>query len=247
MRYHFSTRTRQEEFCQAQPDSCQYGDHFDDIESAKSFTQVKNEEEFGKFAKVSSVNGKAHTVRGSIIALNKIKNFHSWGTNDRFQEEINLLKSLVKQESSDSLHTRVLREDSDFRSKNETLNDVRRVILENGTVGYFKPIREEGSPLFTISPVKEISNEIAAYKLSQMLGEGFDELVPETTIRLYDGQVGSIQSECIESETVSVARKVVSDSSHMTHCFVFDHILENQDRHDGNIMIQNPPTKIQND
>lgn len=97
-------------------------------------------------------------------------------------EDKEIVQNIIKSLEASSLHNEVESEDEAFRSGNYSLNDMRKLILSDGTVGYFKPLKEEVSKdailYYNMTSMQEMSNEVAAYKLSQVLGGEFAKLVP---------------------------------------------------------------------
>lgn len=154
------------------------------------------------------------------------------------------LNHMINTESS-PLQGEVTGEDDNFASF--TSNSVHRLNLKDGSVGYFKPLRsgndyisKEAFEIYGMRNTQEVGNEISAYKLSQALGEGFDQLVPETTIREYNGKIGTIQKEMIrvrhdEGDDLDIEEK------HEIYCAVFDYVAGSLDRHGNNYIETFPP------
>lgn len=239
-KFHFSTKTRQAEPCEAEKEPCQYGDHFDNEKDASLFADKQNEKDFGSFSTLAKTpKSHTHSLQASQDALNAYI-----AKEDNVDEDFQkILNNLIKDESSD-LQFDIISEDSNFRIGNETLNDVYRFTLSDGSIGYFKPLREdEVLPMHSIFPVQEVVNEVAAYKLSQALGDGFDNLVPETTVRHFDGRLGSIQRE-VKGDTVKDIEETPTSRDHLANCIVLDYLIGNSDRHSGNYMYINPPPEF---
>lgn len=240
MRYHFSTKTRQAEPCKADKEPCQYGDHFDNQEEAIFFADKQNVKDFGNFATIAKTSKSyTHSVQASHDALSTFVE-----KENNVDENLQLiLRNLIVNESS-SLQLDIISEDDEFRRVNDTLNEVHRFTLSDGSIGYFKPLREdEVLPMYSVSPTQEVINEVAAYKLSQALGEGFDHLVPETTIRHFDGNIGSIQRE-VKGDTAANTEDIDTSREHLVKCVVLDYLIGNMDRHSHNYMHVKPPPEF---
>lgn len=93
-------------------------------------------------------------------------------------------------------------EDSEWKS--EGLSVVRRYRLADGSVGYFKPALENGKieRYYTGHGSTSLSSPIAevnAYRLAQLMGGEYSSLVPETSLEVIDGKLGSLQREVIHT------------------------------------------------
>lgn len=142
---------------------------------------------------------------------------------------------------------KVRKEDKRFRNRNgEYIHDVRRVKLEDGTVGYFKPVQEDAGhwafARYGQSAETVAKNEVAAYHLAQALGEGYEDMVPETVIREYDGKIGTFQKEAKGKTLARLVQdfgkpKVALKEGRWAKGYIFDRIAGTQLRHMGDIVI----------
>lgn len=157
------------------------------------------------------------------------------------QENYDLLMKFAETDTS-SLHQAILGEDVAFNENNFSANSVHKLTLEDGTVGYFKPLRHESDTDFYdsygVRLMQEVANEVSAYKFAQALGGDFARLVPETTVISYNGKFGTIQKEAVAHPEAWMDDP---DDDILAHCAVFDYIAGSQDRHGGNFISVSPP------
>lgn len=133
-------------------------------------------------------------------------------------------------------YTPVQYEDHDFNT--DGISSVHKLVLADGTTGYFKSFTENESlevelTVYDSTTVGATINEANAYRMSQAMGEGYESLVPETVIREYDGHLGSFQKE------VSVPEYEPSPSDRNKHeAAVFDFVIGSKDRHLRNRLVE---------
>lgn len=116
---------------------------------------------------------------------------------------------------------------------------VRRYELEDGTAGYFKPLQansqsESDFRDYGMSSLAATISEINAYRMAQLLGGEYSELVPVTALRRIDGESGTLQLEVREP-----AFRKYSDIKLMgdhRRAALFDFIIGNLDRHTSNYL-----------
>ena len=127
-------------------------------------------------------------------------------------------------------------------SLNGGINVSSVIEYDDGNVGIFKPKHGEtvegrpGRPLRTyIKPGTYFRREIAASDMAELFG--VDDLVPTTTQRTENGDVGSIQ-EFIPGENSSrLTSNKYGKEEDLVRAAVFDYIIGNTDRHSGNFWI----------
>jgi len=128
-------------------------------------------------------------------------------------------------------------------------NDVKRLFLEDGTIGYFKSYEDQNSldaaTEYDHDLLETFNNEVVAYRLAQVLGEGFDNLVPPTVLREYEGQLGSFQLEAEGQVTHSPFERPNAfrefSPTHLRKAALFDYLAGSQDRHGDNYTVVTRP------
>ena len=113
------------------------------------------------------------------------------------------------------------------------INVTEIIELENGKKAVFKPLRGEVAGVGSTIKGPLYLKEVAAYKVSKMLG--FD-YVPPTTVKYIGNDIGSAQ------EFVENAKHLRLGNLHpdiIKDCALFDQVIGNVDRHGGNALQKN--------
>lgn len=138
--------------------------------------------------------------------------------------------------ASNSLSTvAVVDEDKDWYSEGGSV--VRRYELADGSYGYFKPLqansRSEGDFRdYGMSSLAATISEINSYRMAQLLGGEYAELVPLTALRRIDGETGTLQLEVAETMHLPES-ELMADHRRAA---LFDFIIGNLDRHGSNFL-----------
>jgi hypothetical protein len=116
-------------------------------------------------------------------------------------------------------------------------NETKKIVLEDGTAGVWKPHRGETYD----GERKQYLNEVAASQIADLLG--MSDLVPTTIKREVEGDgVGSFQKFAPNAENafVMIGEVDVFDGDEdLARAGALDYLLGNQDRHANNWMVQN--------
>lgn len=158
------------------------------------------------------------------------------------EEDVEVAMRLASEPVSDIAATRVKKRDLSWHGDSST--SVQRYELMDGTIGYFKGFKEnsrlnefEFRALGT-STLGAAINEANAYRMAQLFGSGYDQLVPETAIREIDGEIGSFQREVPTEPALS---RNFHRSAELREDFrsaaIFDFVIGNLDRHDDNYLL----------
>lgn len=170
-------------------------------------------------------------------------------------EERARLANILASQQPDLAYMPVVKEDNVFADDNESANEVHRVTLSDGTVGYFKPY--EHAPYHSLDTCSDYGhtmlgtslNEVAAYKLTQALGKDYEGLVPETVIREYNGQIGTLQCEAKGTTGEYNLLRLRNegdrvDKAAFRRAALFDMVAGSQDRHAWNYLVDDSQTKL---
>ena len=117
-------------------------------------------------------------------------------------------------------------------------NSSFKVTFEDGSHGVWKP--RDGEDTFLREGIPggtQYKREAAAYAVAQVVG--ISDLMPPTTVREVDGKIGSMQQFV---EGGRVAHRVFGPGKYdgetdLKRAAVFDYLVGNTDRHDGNYML----------
>lgn len=115
-------------------------------------------------------------------------------------------------------------------------NTTRRVELDNGMVGYFKPFGTENKGLergFGQDSAQQSVHEAAAWRLARGLGPPWSEIVPPVVIRDLAGETGSLALE----RPGRTGRHDVQTTAEWREAAFFDCLLGQQDRHAHNYLV----------
>ncbi len=123
------------------------------------------------------------------------------------------------------------------------IHQVKLLTLSNGRKGVFKPSSGEDPHLRrAVPPGTYYRRSSAASSVADILG--MHDLVPPTTIKNHNGEIGSIQ-QFVEGETALRHRGSEYDGpTDAARSALFDYIVGNSDRHRGNWMLT-PQGKLQ--
>ena len=121
-------------------------------------------------------------------------------------------------------------------------SSVRRLKLSDGSHAYFKSVasnseRDEYTFAdYGTSSLMAAVNEVNTYRLAQAMGAGYDELVPETSFTVYEGEMGTIQRESVEYDDSVDPKLTASLKRDYRKAVLFDFVIGNMDRHENNFL-----------
>lgn len=116
------------------------------------------------------------------------------------------------------------------------VNTTRRIELDNGAVGYFKPFGGEDKRAekgYGQDSAQQSLHEAAAWRLASQLGPPWSEIVPPVVIREVNGEVGSFALER-PGKTMNYAPWSTGE---WREAALFDCLIGQQDRHPGNYLV----------
>lgn len=154
--------------------------------------------------------------------------------------ERSIAQNLALECFSELSHQPIRKLDEHFFSDSST--QVLRYELEDGSVGYFKSFTDNSFDEYSFRDYGTTSlnasiNEVNAYRMAQLLGDGFSDLVPETVIREIDGSLGTLQREVIsEGKPPSSFHRNPQLREDYRKAAIFDFIIGNLDRHSDNFI-----------
>lgn len=129
--------------------------------------------------------------------------------------------------------------------ENAGVNTTRRITLEDGTVGYFKPFDglDQGvASGFGHAEATQPIHEVAAWRLAHGLGEPWADLVPPCVIREVGGDLGSFAQH--RDGRPSQGSVVRHELPGWREAAFFDALIGQQDRHGANMLHDPEEEKI---
>ncbi len=122
-----------------------------------------------------------------------------------------------------------------------------RVTLDSGVQGIFKPTvlppdvprRAHFTSSHEFDPELGVLNELGTRQLAYRLGDPWRSLVPATVLRAVRGQLGSVQ--LWRAGQTGFPGAGVPRPRGWAEAAFFDELAGNPDRHDANVLIDNPP------
>lgn len=115
-------------------------------------------------------------------------------------------------------------------------NETRKVVLDNGIVGYHKPFAHLDNGLasaFGHDDAQQPVNEVAAWRLAERMGPPWSEIVPPCVLRSVNGELGSFAVERPGRGMEATPWNVPEWKS----AAFFDALVGQQDRHPGNYLV----------
>jgi len=151
------------------------------------------------------------------------------------RSEQDIILNLAAVASSSLSTVAVKGEDKDWYSEGGSV--VRRYELEDGTAGYFKPLQansrsESDFRDYGMSSLAATISEINSYRMAQLLGGEYAELVPLTALRRIGGETGTLQLEVAETMHLPES-ELMADHRRAA---LFDFVIGNLDRHGSNFL-----------
>jgi len=242
--------------CNAHPErpngrACRFGhDRHGTLEEVTAYWESEQEAEhegmlIGK-QKAPEISSEHAELRARAIAY--FANPENYETHEDSEEitgysaeDIAVAIALAEDGTTGISYARITREDTEWRHNGSS--SVERFELDDGTAGYFKSIRENSlkehifRDQYDTSSLAAAVAEVNAYRLSQVMGRGFDELVPETAFRETNDVLGTIQREA--PEDYSLSRKF-KESPELREDYrkaaLFDFVIGNMDRNEYNYL-----------
>ena len=237
--------------CNAHPErpngrACRFGEdrHGSEIEMAELWEsqQEAEHEDFLGSASRSTVVGNHERSRMQGILTNPF-NYGSV-SEDGFeysQEDVSVAMNLGTLPLGHFAVGRVKDRDLSWHAGGST--SVQRYELTDGSIGYFKSFKENSRydehefRSFGTSTLGAAINEVNARRTAQLLGPGYEELVPDTVLREIDGEIGSFQREVPEgNETPPNFHRSPELREDYRKAAIFDFVIGNLDRHDANLL-----------
>lgn len=205
-----------------------------------------------KVAARREVSAKYSEQHASLVSLSQDETFLGGGEDYFYDENVSTYESrdiaarLLSEPQDDLAYQKIVSVDGNFNVN--SVNDVKRVFLEDGNVGYFKSYGSAVTDYGTHADyghdvLESFNNEVVAYRLCTIMGEGYSKLVPKTVFREYNGNLGTLQIEA-EGE-VGVHSRVRGDRrdecspSYLRKAALFEYLAGSQDRHGGNYAVIN--------
>lgn len=122
------------------------------------------------------------------------------------------------------------------------VNTTKKLQLEHGVVGYFKPIagvHMRNTAAFELGPAEQAVHEAAAWSFAKQLGPEYSQLVAPCVLREHEGQLGSFSF----GQSARGAGPTIHDSikrlppEQLRNAAFFDALTGQQDRHRYNLLV----------
>jgi Phosphatidylinositol 3- and 4-kinase len=124
------------------------------------------------------------------------------------------------------------------------INETHFMAFEDGTQAVFKP--QDGASksmlYFNIRPGQDMEREAGAWEVAKIVG--MQDMVPATVIRTVDGRVGSMQDFVPNATEAMSSERPFDGAEDAARAAVFDAVIGNQDRHQGNWLVNEDTGKI---
>jgi len=160
-----------------------------------------------------------------------------------YSEEEQLTARKLAVESLSSISYAPLKgKDASWSTNGSTTVD--RYRLKDGSRAYFKSFIENSGEEdafldYGTSTLGASINEVNSYRMAKLLGNGFDELVPETAFRSIDGDIGTLQREVKEDHRLSsdFSSNVILQNDYRKAA-ILDFVIGNLDRNGENYLLE---------
>lgn len=228
--------------CGADERACPYGeaDHGTEAELQERWQQ-KLQNEHSSFLSGATRSYAQGSIEELLTVLNREVLL---GEHEDYpvyrDEELSVVQKLIPVSRSGISFARTVGQDEEWSSDGST--DVERHYLRDGSKAYFKGLHQDvdvagDSDAYGFTSLGMLTNEVNAYRISLVLGEGFEGLVPETSFRTISGKFGVLQREVYEPE----ASEGITDGELIQDDYrkaaIFDFVIGNVDRHGGNFLL----------
>lgn len=177
----------------------------------------------------------------AATALRDLEYYHPHSPSVIYTEgELQIAMELAERSFSPLSYVGIDSRDREWDGDSSTI--VQRYILKDGSVGYFKPLRENSrsEPLFSrrgLSSLGAATNEVNGHRMAKLLGGGFENLVPETVLREVNGELGTLQREVPRDRAVLADFRSSEElRDDYRKAAIFDFVIGSVDRHSGNYL-----------
>ena len=238
--------------CNAHPErlggrTCRYGeDRHGTLPEVTARWESEQEAEHEGMLKGSQKAPEIATESERLIAdaekeLNDPSPYHETAVYYSEEEKFTARKLAVESLSSIS-YTPLKGKDAAWSTNGSTTVD--RYRLKDGSRAYFKSFIENSGEEdafldYDTSTLGASINEVNSYRMAKLLGNGFDELVPETAFRSIDGDIGTLQREVKEDHRLSsdFSSNVILQNDYRKAA-ILDFVIGNLDRNGENYLLE---------
>lgn len=189
---------------------------------------------------IAVTDSSDHVVAAKRVLSSRV-NYKPRCSEVRYSDsELSIAQNLALEGFGELSHRPIRKVDERFFSDSTT--QVLRYELEDGSVGYFKSFTENSFDEYAFRDYGTTSlgasiNEVNAYRMAQLLGGGFSDLVPETVLRDIDGSLGTLQREVVsEGKPPSSFHRNPQLREDYRKAAIFDFVIGNLDRHSDNFI-----------
>jgi len=224
--------------CKATKIACRFGAHGTEIEMLREWETSQAKANTDYMASLSKESEKSLDDKAPKVLANP--EAYSVGELVTYTNEELSVASKLGPLTATKLSSAKAKKDKDFWVK--SISDVSAYIFEDKSFGIFKRVKndEANAPVlarFGTTTLGASINEVNAYRMAKLLGEGFKGLVPETAFRKVKSSIGSIQLGVKEDHTAS---KDIHSESQLQEDYrravIFDYVIGSLDRHGSNVL-----------
>lgn len=162
----------------------------------------------------------------------------------QIEDREDLIKSLREEEAYTENRLAALHQDGNILYGK---NGCVKLETEGGTIGYFKDTHSSNKNnllLVGVSEVGLLRHEVAAFALSRALGEGYQDTVPPTYVRVYRNTQGELRLGSIQEhrdgdlglDAEESGASPLSITGRAKELAVLGFLIGDQDRHGGNLI-----------
>lgn len=204
-------------------------------------SRLTDEEEAKSEVPVLSVDEQ---IAEATKILSDKENYDPYAENVKYKDsDKDIARNLALTNLTELSYTPIEKQDEEWYEERETdhTTDVRRYILEDGSVGYFKSIganshKEQSFEDYRITSLEAAINEVNAYRMAQVFGGEYSKMIPETVIREINGSIGTLQREVVANGTKIDYDENSSLKADYRRAAIFDFVIGSLDRNDQNFI-----------
>jgi hypothetical protein len=225
--------------CKAEKVACRYASHGTESEMLKAWEQEQSQAHAQHMYGIS-VQSELESAKEAALELLSQDYSYDFGELISYTDEEVAVATKLAPLTLSELSYAPIELDASFELESTT--EISRYSLPNGEGMYFKHMvnTEFNESILTHYEATTLStalNEANAYRAAQLMGDGYSELVPETSFRIIDGVVGTASREVPEDPMISqdfASEPQLQDD--VRRAALFDFVIGSHDRHETNFL-----------